>query len=307
MSAALATAMPFVLDVAGQDLARKTVCIKVQRTRLGNSRKVSASQVDVDTDKSMLRISKRLFDCPQFKAIANFDAEISRYLESVCLPFEKSIHLCPLPMLQQVDTRLKEFAGKRPELVEAFVAVYPALCDQAPNRFRALHDPRDFLPVDRVRSAFSFTWRYVSFGVPEKLREIAPELWEEERNKVAQLMTEAATEARQVMRVAMAELVQHLADRLQDREDGKPARLHKTAVSKLLEFLDTFDFRNVANDEELKRLVDQARSLMQDVSVKDLKSAAHLREQVRSGMRTIAAKLDTMVVYGGRKIRFEED
>jgi hypothetical protein len=71
----------------------------------------------------MLRISKRLFDCPQFKAIANFDAEISRYLESVCLPFEKSIHLCPLPMLQQVDTRLKEFAGKRPELVEAFVAV----------------------------------------------------------------------------------------------------------------------------------------------------------------------------------------
>ena len=169
-------------------------------------------------------MSRRLFDCPEYKAIANFDADISRYLESVCLPFEKSVHLCPLPMLQQVEARLKQFAAKRPELVEAFLAVYPALCDQAPDRFRVLHDPRDFLPVEQVRAAFSFTWRYISFGVPDKLREIAPDLWQQECSKVAQLMTDAAAEAQQVMRSAMAELVQHLADRLQDSPDGKPAR-----------------------------------------------------------------------------------
>ena len=110
-----------------QDLARKTVCIKIQRSRLGNSRKVNAAQVEVDADKTLLRISKRLFDCLEYKAIANFDGEIGRYLESVCLPFEKGIHLCPLPLLGEVDRNLKEFAGKRPTLIEAFLSVYPTI------------------------------------------------------------------------------------------------------------------------------------------------------------------------------------
>jgi hypothetical protein len=306
MSAALSNSSLFVVEEPGQDLARKTVCIKVQRSRLGNSRKVSTSQVEVDTDKSMLRVSKRLFDCPQFKAIVNFDAEIGRYLETVCLPFEKSVHLCPLAMLEQIESRLREFAEQRPQLVEEFLEVYPTLCDQSPTRFRALHDPTDFLPLHRVRAAFSFGWRYISFGVPDKLREISPSLWEDERNKVAQLMTDAASEAQQVMRAVMAELVEHLAARLQDTGDGKPGRFHKSTVSKLLDFLDTFDFRNVADDAELKGLVEQARALMEGVTVKDLKSTTQLRDRVRTGMGEIATKLDTLVVYGGRKIRFDE-
>ena len=164
-------------------------------------------------------------------------------------------------MLTAVDNRLKQFAEERPKLVEAFIEVYPALCDQAPDRFRVLHNPLDYLPLDQVRAAFSFSWRYISFGVPDKLREIAPSLWQEERDKVARLMTEAAAEAQQVMRAVMAELVQHLADRLQDGPDGKPTRFHKTTVSKLLEFLDTFDFRNVTDDAELKNMVERrARS-----------------------------------------------
>jgi len=302
-----APTMPLAaIEIPGLDLARKTVCIKIQRSRLGNSRKVSAAQVEVDTDKTLLRISKRLFDCPEYKAIANFDAEISRYLESVCLPFEKGVHLCPLPLLGEVDRKLKEFAQKRPALVEAFLAVYPTICAQAPERHRALHDPRDFPSVERVREAFSFSWRYISFGVPDKLREIAPELWDEERNKAAQLMTDAAKEAQQVMRTALAELVQHLAERLQNNDDGKPARLHKSAVSKLLDFMDTLDFRNVTGDAELKRLADEARGLIQGVSMKDLKSTAALRKQVRTGMQEIAAQLDSMIVKGGRKFRFEE-
>jgi hypothetical protein len=42
----------------GQDLAQRTVCVKVRLGRLGNTRKVSNSQVEVDTDKSLLLISK---------------------------------------------------------------------------------------------------------------------------------------------------------------------------------------------------------------------------------------------------------
>ena len=98
------------VDDSGQDLARRTVCIKVQRSRLGNTKKVSSSQVEVDTDKSMIRVSKHLFESKEYAAIRNFDGEIARYLEQTCLPFERGVHLCPLPLLKQVDAKMHEFA-----------------------------------------------------------------------------------------------------------------------------------------------------------------------------------------------------
>ena len=86
--------------------------------------------------------------------------------------------------------------------------------------------------------------------------------------------------------------------------DGKPARFHQTTVSKLVDFLDGFDFRNVTDDTELKSLVERAKSLMSGVSAKGLKTAADLRNQVRAGMDEIAVRLDTMIVRkGARKIR----
>lgn len=301
-------ALPFPsVHESGQDLARRTVCIKVQRSRLGNTKKVSSSQVEVDTDKSMIRVSKHLFESKEYAAIRNFDGEITRYLELTCLPFERGVHLCPLPLLKQVDTKMHELAAHRVSLVEAFVGVYPELCKSAPSRLRALHNPLDYLPVEQVRAAFGFTWRYVSFGVPDQLREISGEIWTEEREKASRVMTEAASEIQQVMRTAMSELVGHMRDRLQDGPDGKPARFHQSTVSNLVEFLDTFEFRNVTDDAELKSLVGRAKELLSGVTAKDLKTTAELRTQVQQGMAGIAAQLDTMIVRkGGRKFRLDD-
>ena len=51
----MATALP-ILDIQepGTDLAKKTVFIKVHLGLLGNSRKVSSSQVEVDADKALI-------------------------------------------------------------------------------------------------------------------------------------------------------------------------------------------------------------------------------------------------------------
>src|SRR5918996_3756988 len=44
----------------GVDLARKTVCIKVRLSTMGNTRKVSTAQIEADADKDLLRVSKQL-------------------------------------------------------------------------------------------------------------------------------------------------------------------------------------------------------------------------------------------------------
>jgi hypothetical protein len=293
---------------AGLDLAQKTVCIKVRIQRLGNSRKVSTSQVEVDTDKSLIRVSKCLLTSQELRQVTNFDAEIRRYLYNTCLPFDVGIHLCPFALLEQLEGRLRKFAEERQALIEAFLIAYPTLCQEAATRLRTLYNPRDYPPIEYVRQQFGFTWQYVSFGVPEQLREISTRIWEGEREKAAKVMAEASEEIQQVMRAAMAELVTHMSDRLKDGPEGKPLKFKESTVAKLVEFLGTFEFRDVTDDRELQGLVEKARTLLSGVTTNDLRTTADVRTRVQQGMAEIAAGLDTMIVKKpGRKFRFDAD
>lgn len=298
---------PIAIMDPGVDLARKTVCIKVRVSTMGNTRKVSTSQIEADADKDLLRVSKHLLDSAELKAIGRFDGEVRRFLYNLCLPFEIGIHLLPIAALETVEQRLRQFAAERGQLVAAFLAAYPSLCQTAPTRLRALYNPADYPPAPDVARQFGFSWQYVSFGVPEQLKGISQEVFEQEREKAAQRMAEASSEIQLVLRETMAKLVQHMADRLTEGSDGKPLRFKETTVSNLVEFLANFEFRNVTDDAQLQSLVGQARGLLQGISTDDLRTTGGLRSQVQLGMTAIAGQLDTMLTKAGRKFRFEEE
>lgn len=298
---------PIPIIDPGMDLAKKTVCIKVRVSTMGNSRKVSTSQIEADADKDQLRVSKHLLDSAELKAIGRFDGEIRRFLYNLCLPFEIGIHLLPIAALETVERRLRQFAVEREQLVKAFLAAYPSLCQTAPMRLRALYNPVDYPPVVDVERQFGFSWQYVSFGVPEQLKGVSQEVFEQEREKAAQRMAEASSEIQLVLRETMAKLVQHMADRLKEGADGKPLRFKETTVSNLVEFLTNFEFRNVTDDAQLQSLVGQARGLLQGGSTDDLRTTGGMRSQVQQGMAAIAGQLDTMLTKAGRKFRFEEE
>ncbi|MCL5734852.1 MAG: DUF3150 domain-containing protein [Actinobacteria bacterium] len=292
----------------GVDLARKTVCIKVRLSTMGNTRKVSTSQIEADADKDLLLVSKHLLDSAELKSIGRFDGEIRRFLYNICLPFEVGIHLLPIAAIEAVEQKLRQFADQRQELVKAFLVAYPALCQGAAKRLRGLYNPADYPPSSDVAREFGFSWQYVSFGVPDQLKGISQEVWQQEREKAAQRMAEASSEIQQVLRETMAKLVQHMAERLKVGADGKPVRFKETTVSNLVEFLANFEFRNVTDDAELQGLVNQARTLLQGVDADDLRSTGELRARVQAGMEGLASELDNMLTKSGsRKFRFDED
>ena len=159
-----------------------------------------------------------------------------------------------------MEGKLREFAARRDKSwSQAFLTAYPVLCQEAAKRLRSLYNPADYPPLEYVAQQFTLIWQYISFGVPDQLREISTKIWQDEREKAAEVMAEAGREIQQVLRTAMAELVKHMRDRLKDGPDGKPLRFKETTVSNLVDFLGTFDFRNVTDDAELKSLVDRAR------------------------------------------------
>ena len=221
---------------------------------MGNTRKVSTSQIEADADKDLLRVSKHLLDSAELKAIGRFDGEIRRFLYNICLPFEIGIHLLPVAALETVEERLRKFAEDRQALVTAFLSVYPGLSQDAAKRLRGLYNPADYPAVDEVTREFGLSWQYVSFGVPDQLKGISQEVWEQERDKAAQRMAEASSEIQQVLRQSMADLVAHMAERLKDGADGKPLKFKQSTVSNLVEFLSNFSFRNVTDDRQLQEL-----------------------------------------------------
>jgi hypothetical protein len=290
-----------------QSLSQSTVLLQAKFGLLGDSRKVSSAQVEVDTDKQLLRIAKKILVSAEFDAIRQADRKAKKYLDSVCVPFETGTRFLALPLIEEVDRKLREFVKERADLVECFLESYPTLCESMSERLRVLHNPTDYPPVDMVKARFYFTWRYVAYGVPGQLKTISGRIWQDERDKAAQCFAEAQTEAQSLLRESMAELVNHMVERLAPSENGKPTVFKRSTVANLSEFLATFDFRNIANDSELKQQVDRARALLAGVTAEEIRNTADLRFRLKTGMSEIAAKLDTMVVaMPRRKFRLED-
>src|SRR5712691_5263329 len=183
--AADSSRLPWTVAITdpGLDVAKKTVCIKVRVSTMGNTRKVSTTQIEADADKDLLRVSKRLVDSAELNAITRFDGEIRRFLYNICLPFEIGIHLLPITALETVECRLRQFAEDRRQLVDAFLSAYTSLCQDAAKRLRGLYNPADYPPVEDVAREFGLSWQYVSFGVPDQLKAISREVWQQEREK----------------------------------------------------------------------------------------------------------------------------
>src|SRR5580692_3811364 len=164
-------ALAIPIEVQEQSLSQSTVILQVKFGLLGDSRKVSASQVEVDTDKQLLRVAKKILVSAEFEAIRQLNRKVKKYLDSVCVPFETGTRFLAVPLIEDVDRRLREFERERADLVDRFLDSYPTLCESMSDRLRVLHNPTDYPPIDMVKARFYFTWRYVASACRDSSRQ----------------------------------------------------------------------------------------------------------------------------------------
>jgi hypothetical protein len=315
-------------------IAEQAVCISITRGVLGNSKKVSQSHisersaalaagvvgavaeewngtpVEVDADKNLLRVTKQLLDSPELEAIKSLDREVTTYINSRCLPsmFRGGVFLVPYAFLDEVNSKLMDFQVKREHLVEAFIKAYPQRCEEIGIRLKGIHNPTDYPAVAVVRSKFYFDWRCFEIGLPGKMKTVSAEIYEQERKKAEAHWTEAAVEIQAVLRLAMKDLVDHMINLLTTEEGGKQKAVRKSVLPNLNDFLDTFKARNIAGDEQLEKLVDEARKIIQGVDDGALKHSDSARTSITAGFSVIKSKLDKMVVdKPSRKITFASE
>lgn len=301
---------PVINQPSTARIAENAVLLSLTLCCAGNSRKVNAAQYEVDADKAMLSMSKRLLESPEYDAIKALDRDIKAYLNARCLPsmFRSGVCLLPVVLYPETEERLRDFRIRRRQLVADFIASYEQRRTAAAERLKSLYNEDDYPPPDKLRSMFSCDWQYFTLDTPKQLRRFDSALYNEEREKLKAKFRQMSEEAELLIREEMRDLVAHLADRLTPGEEGEKKILKSSAVTKIKEFLELAEARNVTGDEDLNRLFAETRNIISNVDPLVLRDSEVLRSEIRSNMERIKSQLDGQIqAAGSRRITLDEN
>jgi hypothetical protein len=254
-----------------------------------------------DAEGQFLSAAKRLLDTrhPAFRAVTAVRGRIDAYWRSRSLPFpEPGIRLIKQEAVEEFARRM---AGYRVELEDAVADLdrhYAELKVAARERLGSLYNDADY--PETLRGLFDVAFDFPSIEPPDYLVQLSPQIYEQERARVAARFEEAVQLAEQAFTEEFARLVAHLTERVTD-EGGEGKVFRDSAVGNLVAFFERFRALNVRSDAQLEELVAQAQRAVRGVGPQQLRDSAGLRREVAVQLTRVQASLDELLVERPRR------
>jgi hypothetical protein len=180
--------------------------------------------------------------------------------------------------------------------------IYAASKSDAMSRLGSLYNALEYPAPDKVLESFNMSYQFIECSTPGRLRDISPEMFERERAKAESTWLEAVNEARTMLRTELANLVDHLNDRLGVDEEGKPKKFKNSLVQNMNQFLELFTPRNIANDAELALVVEQCKAVLGGTTAEQIRDDSGLRSRLQHGFAGIREQVAGLVTTQGRRI-----
>ncbi len=271
-------------------------------TRALSSDQKSQAAESFSAEGAFLNAGKRLLDTrhQRYRAVTAVKSRTQAYWRSVSLPFpEPGIRLIRQDSVDSFQQQMNRFRDQLSEVVQNLENDYLELKQSAQRRLGDLYNEQDY-PASMM-GLFEVAWDFPSVEPPQHLRQLSPELYEEERRRVAARFEEAVTLAEQAFIEELAGLVGHLTDRLSGHDDGKPKIFRDTAVGNLREFFERFQSLNVRSNDQLEDLVQQCQATVSGVQPQNLRDDHSLRRQVATELSAVQSVLDGLLVDRPRR------
>jgi hypothetical protein len=249
-----------------------------------------------------LSASKRLLDTshPAFRAVTRVKSMATSLWRGMTLPYpESGIRLIRQDDVERFDAQMTDLRDELDEAVEHLDRTFGELKRHAQEHLGRLYNPGDY--PDSLRGLFAVEWDFPSVEPPNFLRELSPELYRAELQRVQSRFDEAVQLAEQAFTDELAKLVSHLAERLAGDADGKPKIFRDSAIGNLREFFERFKHLGVRSSEDLDRLVHDCQQLVSGVDPQSLRDNASLRQVVEQGLGQIQSSLDELLVDKPRR------
>jgi len=289
------------------DVNAATIGILVSMGHFTNARKVDTDIVQTDGEKNLFSLRKRLIDCDELRAVNRVQDRILTFIYAVSVPsfLKPGIHLLPIGLVRESDSRLTEFRDQLASAVGDLVAVWPTRVEAMRSRLGDQFRIDDYPTVAELEAMFSVSWRYLNLGADDRLQTISPELFRQQAQEIADATQETAREIRSLLRTQALTLVSTLRDRLlaTKAETGKPGRIHESTLENLRQFLSYEPHRNVTGDQTLSRLMAEIRTSLHGVDIEAVRDDQDFRTRLGEQMSQTVAALEAVVRPGERAIR----
>lgn len=293
--------------VASQRLRTTMAAIRLAFTWLGVRKTLSNEQKSQAADtfgaeREYLSAGKKLLDTshPAFKNVTAVRSRIIQYWKGISLPYpESGVRLIRQDDIETLTVHLTTLKAELAEAVEELESHYTDLQRSARMRLGSLFDSADY-PAS-LQGLFDVAWDFPSVEPPEYLRQLSPQLYQQEAKRVAARFDEAVQLAEQAFTDELAKLVGHLTERLSGSDDGKPKVFRDSAIENLQEFFARFRHLNIRSNAELDQLVDRTQRLVRGVEPQTLRNDNSLRQQIGSQLAGVQAVLDGLLVDRPRR------
>jgi hypothetical protein len=244
--------------------------------------------------KEWLSGRKSLVNPESLSPIKSVVGRARAFLEKSALPFPvKGLTLVPKEMLTTIDEGLEEIKAEFFDEVAEFVAGYEDERMEAERNLGDLFNEADY-PVD-LRYKFRFEWRFLTMDLPGRSRILPAEVYEREKAKFQAMMEETRELAISALREEFAGMVNHMLERLSGESDGKPKRFKNSMLKNMEDFIGLFEDRNLFQDQSLAELVEQARTIISDVSPENLRENLKLRGRITKEMSKVKKAIDKAI------------
>jgi len=227
-------------------------------------------------------------------------SRIVSFWRGISLPFpEPGVRLI---RQDQIDVVAEQLTGLKEELDEAVWRLderYAELKSVARDRLGSLFNPADY--PDSLQGMFHVTWDFPSVEPPDYLRQLNPEVYRQECERITSRFDEAVQLAEAAFVEELQSLVSHLTERLSGQADGKPKVFRDSAVDNLTQFFERFRDLNIRSNEQLDDLVSQCQQVVSGVEPQSLRDNQVLRMSVAGKLSQVQSVLDDLLVDRPRR------
>ena len=298
---------PTTSSTPASRLRTTMAAVRLSFTWFGTRKTLSAAQRNqaahtFGAEGKFLSAGKKLINTshPSFKAVTAVRTRIVSYLKGVSLPYpEPGIRLIRQDDIQMFDVQLTALKAELDDAVEQLDECFGELKEAARDRLGSLFSESDY-PVS-LQGLFGVEYDFPSVEPPDYLRQLNPELYRQECERVAARFDEAVQLAEQAFTDELAKLVSHLCERLSGNEDNKPKVFRDSAVENLGEFFERFRSLNIGSNEQLDDLVGQVQAIVRGVKPQQLRDQQALSQHDAMELSAVASVLDGLLVDRPRR------
>ena len=290
-----------------EQLRQTMLAIRLSFTWFGVRKTLSAEHKARAADSfgashAFLSAGKKLLDTrePTFRAVTSVRNKAVQFLKHSSLPFpESGIRLIRRPDLQRITDTLETYQANLNGAVGQLDNQFNELKSAARERLGELYSPADY-PTSLL-GQFSMAWEFPSVEPPPYLRQLSPELYQQETTRARARFDEAVRLAEATFTEELAQMVDHLAERLSGTDDGKPKTFRDTAVENLQAFFQRFQSLNIGSNEQLDELVQQSHGILSGVAPQQLRDSPSLRQRITTQLAGVQNTLDGLMVDRPRR------